>query len=148
MDEFINFLSDEWALSIAFVFVFTLLVRSFLDPILSGIKNIKPQDAVRLINDDNTIVLDVRLDKEYSEGHILNSLHIPVGALESRIKELESYKTNTIILNCQTGARSKHAGSILKKHGFTTMYNIDGGINAWVNANLPLNKNGKRKQKK
>lgn len=148
MDQILDFLFDEWALSIAFLFVTTLIARSFLEPVLSGVKNVKPQEAVRLINDDNTVVLDVRLENEFNNGHILNSLHIPVGALDSRIKELESHKNGTIVLNCQTGARSKQAASILKKHGFTSMYSIEGGINAWVNANLPLNKGGKRKQKK
>jgi len=148
MDQFVNFLFDEWPLTIALIFIIILIGRSFLEPILTGLKDIKPQDAVRIMNDDNTLVLDVRVEKEYQEGHILDSTHIPVGALETRIKEIAERKNDPVVIYCQTGMRSKQAGGILKKHGFETMYNVQGGLNAWINANLPINKGGKRKQKK
>jgi len=147
MDQFIDFLYDEWLLSIIFVFICILIGRSFLEPLVTGVKNIKAQEAVRLMNDENTLVLDVRLEKEYQEGNILDSKHIPVGALDSRINEVSDNKNGTVIVYCQTGMRSKQAGSILKKHGFETIYNIDGGMNGWINANLPINKEQKRKKK-
>ena len=148
MEQYINFLSAEWPLTLAFVVIAVLLVRSFIDPMVSAAKDIKAQDAVRIMNKENTLVLDVRLEKEYKEGHILDAIHIPVGALESRIKEIADHKTDNIIIYCQTGMRSKQAGKVLKKHGFESMFNIEGGINAWINANLPINKSSKRKQKK
>jgi len=148
MEQFTNFLFDEWPLTLALVFIIILLGRSYLEPIFSGIKTIKAQEAVRLMNDENTIVVDVRLEKEFKEGHILDSIHIPVGALESRIRELDSAKDKTVILNCQTGSRSKQAGTILKKHGFENLFSIDGGMNAWINSNFPIDKATKRKNKK
>ncbi|MDX1811162.1 MAG: rhodanese-like domain-containing protein [Gammaproteobacteria bacterium] len=148
MDQFIDFLFEEWPLTLGFVFIVILIGRSFLEPILSGVKDMKPQDAVRIMNDDDTLVLDVRLEKEYKEGHILDATHIPVGALESRIKEISEYKSKPVVIYCQTGMRSKQAGGILKKHGFETMYNIAGGLNGWINANLPVNKGTKKKAKK
>ncbi len=148
MDQFIDFLFEEWPLTLAFVFITILIGRSYLEPILTGVKDIKPLDAVRIMNHENTLVLDVRLEKEFKEGHILNSTHIPLGALESRIKEIADHKDNTVVIVCQTGMRSKQAGSILKKHGFEKMYNIEGGLNAWINANLPVEKSTKKKQKK
>lgn len=148
MEQYINFLIDEWPLSLAFVFIVILIGRSFLEPMLTGVKNIKAQDAVRLMNDDNTLVLDVRLDKEYKEGYIIGSVHIPVGTLESRIKELDDYKGNSVVIYCQTGMRSKQAGTTLKKHGFENMHSIDGGMGAWLAANLPVEKEEKKKGKK
>jgi len=148
MEQFIDFLFEEWILSVALIFILILIGRSYFEPMLTGVKGIKAQDAVRLMNDENTTVLDVRLEKEFNEGHILDSIHIPLGSLENRIKEFSKYKDNTVVLCCQTGMRSKQAGTVLKKHGFTDMFNIDGGINAWINANLPINKSKKRKSKK
>jgi len=148
MEDFTNFLFEQWLLSLAFLFIVILIGRSYLEPMLTGVKNIKAQDAVRLMNDDNTVVLDVRLEKEYKEGHILDAVHIPVGALDSRVRELDAYKNSKIVIYCQTGMRSKQAGGILKKHGFTEMYSIDGGIGAWAAANLPVNKSNKKKGKK
>lgn len=148
MDQFIDFLFEQWPLTLAFIFIVILIGRSFLEPILTGVKDIKPQDAVRLINDDDTLLLDVRVDKEFKEGHILGTTHIPLGALESRIKEIDDHKGDKVVIYCQTGMRSKQAGGILKKHGFETMFSIQGGLNAWINANLPVNKSTKPKKKK
>lgn len=148
MNQLIDFLADQWPLTLALAVITALLGRSFLEPSLSGLKDLKAQDMVRVMSNDNAFVLDVRLDKEYKEGHIINAINIPVGALESRIKEILDRKNNPVIIYCQTGMRSKKAGAILKKHGFETMYNLSGGLNSWINANLPLNKSGKQKQKK
>jgi len=148
MEEFTNFLFDEWPLTLAFLFIVILIGRSFLEPLITGVKSIKAQNAVRLMNDDDTLVLDVRLEKEYKEGHILDSVHIPLGALDSRVRELEQYKNNAVVIYCQTGMRSKQAGNTLKKHGFENMFSIDGGIGAWAAANLPINKATKKKNKK
>jgi len=147
MEQFTNFLFDEWPLTLAFVFITILLGRSFLEPMMSGVKAVKPQEAVRLMNDDDTVIVDVRLEKEFKEGHIIDSIHIPVGALESRIRELDSAKDKKIIVNCQTGMRSKQGGAILKKHGFENLNSIDGGMNAWINANLPVSKSSKKSKK-
>lgn len=148
MEQFTNFLFDEWPLSLAFIFITLLLARSFLEPMLTGVKNIKAQDAVRIMNNEGTLTLDVRLDKEFKEGHIIDAVHIPLGALPSRINELESYKGNTAVIYCQSGMRSKQAGAILKKHGFEDMYSIDGGMGAWLAANMPIEKTVKKKNKK
>jgi len=141
MENLANFISDEWMLCIALVMIIGLLVHSWFGPRLSGIKQIGVQDAVRLINQDDTVVLDIRLEKEYSQGHILNSVHIPLGALDSRIREIEKHKENPILVSCQTGNRSHQANRVLKKRGFTNLHNLTGGINAWMNANLPITKN-------
>lgn len=148
MEEFTNFLFDEWPFTLAFIFITVLIGRSFLEPILSGVKTLSAQDAVQLINREDAVVLDVRLEKEFKEGHILDSIHIPVGAIDSRIRELDHAKDKTIVINCQNGMRSKQAGGMLKKHGFNTLYSIDGGMNAWINANFPIDKSTKRKNKK
>jgi len=147
MEQLLDFLFEEWILSIALLFIVVMIGRSFLEPIMTGVKTIKPQDAVRLMNDENTVVLDVRLEKEFKEGHIIDAIHIPLGAIDTRIKEITDYKDHNVLLYCQTGMRSKQAGAVLKKHGFSTMHSIDGGINGWINANLPIDKETKRKKK-
>ncbi len=150
MEEFTDFLFDEWILSLAFIFITVLLGRSFIEPMISSVKTLNTQDAVRLINNDETIVVDVRLEREFKPGHIINSVHIPIGSLESRIRELDSAKDKTILIICQNGMKSKQAGGILTKQGFKNLHCISGGINAWINANFPITtiKAEKRKNKK
>ena len=146
MEKLINFVIDQWLLFAIAAFLIFLIARSFVTAKLSGVKDLGTNDAVRMIN-DNALVLDVRLEKEFATGHIENAVHIPVGALEARIRELEKHKGSPVIVNCQTGNRSMFAAKILRKHGFENVYNLRGGINAWINANMPITtKSGKRKK--
>ena len=96
--------------------------------------------AVQLINHQDALVLDVREDVEYDAGHIANARHIPVGKLEGRLQELEKFKSKPIVVVCRSGMRSNRACSVLRKHGFANVHNLEGGINAWQQASLPVAK--------
>ncbi len=97
-------------------------------------------EATMLINQKDALVLDVRDAGEYAQGHILNARNIPLAELESRIKEIERYKAKPVILTCGTGNRAGNAAGILRKHGFTTVVNLSGGVAAWQQAGLPTEK--------
>ena len=94
--------------------------------------------AVQLINHQDALVLDVREDVEYDAGHIADARHIPVGKIEGRLQELEKFKSKPIVVVCRSGMRSNRACSVLRKHGFTDVRNLAGGINAWQQASLPV----------
>jgi len=147
MDQFIDFAREEWLLFGAFLFITFLLANNFLTSKLSGIKAIDCNEAVRLMNQE-AIVVDVRLDGEFKAGHIQDAINIPLGAIESRLREIEKHKENTIIVTCQTGNRSLRGAQLLKKHGFGNVLNLSGGITAWGNANMPVIKGTKQKKKK
>lgn len=104
----------------------------------AGATNLAPGDAVLLINRSNALVLDVREDAEFASGHITDARHIPLAKLAERIKELEKFKDKPILVNCQGGIRSLKACDILRKQGFTNLHNLQGGLNAWVAAKLPV----------
>lgn len=140
MDKYIQFLTNHYLLSGAWLVVAGMLVYSFFSARLRGFNGIHPAMATQLINRENALILDVREDNEYREGHIVNSLHIPVGYLGDRMKELEKYKDRPIIVGCRSGQRSSQACAILKKQGFEAVYNLNGGIMAWKNDKLPLTK--------
>ena len=106
----------------------------------AGSQKISHVDATRLINDDKALVLDVRGDGEFNEGHIVNALHIPLNYLSDRLDKLEKYRNRTIIPVCRTGQQSSVAMSTLKKSGFDNVRSMSGGIVAWQDANLPLTK--------
>jgi rhodanese-related sulfurtransferase len=97
-------------------------------------------EATQLINRRDAIVLDVREPGEYAAGHLPNAKHIPLGQLASRLKELEKFKERPIVITCASGSRSGSAQSLLKKNGFKEAVNLKGGIAAWQQASLPLEK--------
>ena len=97
-------------------------------------------EATMLINQKDAIVIDVREPGEFAQTHILNSRNVPLGEIEARIKELERFKEKPVIVSCATGNRSGSAASILRKHGFTNVVNLAGGVAAWQQAGLPTQK--------
>ena len=84
----------------------------------------------RLEQKDDIYLLDVRQPEEHRQANINNSALIPLGELQSRIKELEPYKDKEIIVYCRSGARSAQACSILNQNGFNAT-NLEGGMIAW-----------------
>ena len=134
-----QFLQDNWMLVALALISGAMLAWSFVGAKLSGVEQADTLKATRLFNDD-ALVLDVREDKEYAAGHIPRAKHIPLGQLANRIREIESHKDKPVLVTCRSGNRSAHACRILKKAGFTKVFNQAGGIIAWERANLPVTK--------
>jgi rhodanese-related sulfurtransferase len=103
-----------------------------------GVPSLSPSEAVTLINRSHAIVIDVRDDAEFASGHIADAKHIPLSSLPERLNELKKYKDKTVLVNCQRGMRSAKACDILRKAEFTQLHNLQGGLEAWTAAKLPL----------
>ena len=140
MDQYIAFVSQNWMLVLGFIAISAMLIWNFIAPTVRGYSPVQPANVVNLINHENALVLDVRENNEYQGGHIINSVHIPLGTLKNRLSELEKYKDRPIVVGCRSGQRSASACATLKKQGFATVYNLSGGLMGWQNANLPLTK--------
>lgn len=103
-----------------------------------GVPNLSTAEAINLINRNHALVLDVRGDAEFSGGHIVDAKHIPLDQLTERLNELNKYKDKPILVNCQRGARSAKACEILRKAEFKQLHNLQGGLDAWLAAKLPV----------
>lgn len=141
MEQFGEFVVNNWELFLALVVIVALLLKDVVGGKLQGIKAVGPAEATGLINHQDAVVLDIRDEGEFAQGHILNSIHVPSASLKDPPKILEKYKDKPIIVGCRSGSRSAAAGRQLRKQGFATVYNLSGGILAWQNANLPMSKN-------
>ena len=97
-------------------------------------------EAVQLINRRDALVLDVRDTGDYVAGHITSARHIPEAQLSGRMKELDKYKSRPIVVSCRTGSRAPAVSGALRKQGFAEAFALSGGIAAWQQANLPLEK--------
>ncbi len=135
--EFVT--QNIWLILLAAVSGF-MLVGGGLFGRLSGIKQIGPQEAVMLFNHEDALVLDVREQSEWADGHIAKAKHIPLGQLKNRLADLEKYKGKPIVAVCRSGNRSGSACGMLKKAGFENLSNLAGGMVAWEQAGLPKEK--------
>lgn len=106
----------------------------------AGGSQVNTLQATQMINREDALVLDVREPAEYEKGHILNARNIPLGELDQRANELSRWKAKRVIVSCATGTRSGAALAILKKHGFTNLVSLAGGLGAWQQAGLPVEK--------
>ena len=89
-------------------------------------KTITTNEALELI-DKGAMVIDVRSNEEYNEGHIKGAINIPV----DEINNITYDKTDTLIIYCATGVRSTNAVNKLYDMGYTSLYNLDGGLLNW-----------------
>ena len=78
---------------------------------------------------DGHVVIDVRHDNEWNEGHIPSAIHIPLGRLAERINEVPADRP--VVVQCQGGGRSSIAASLLQKMGRKNVANLAGGFKAW-----------------
>lgn len=91
-------------------------------------KNILYDNAIKLIDDDKMIVIDVREIDEIKEKILPKSINIPINELTAKITSIVSNKTQPILVYCTTGSRSIFACQILADLGYTKVYNLNGGL--------------------
>ncbi len=99
-------------------------------------------EAVQLINRKDAVIVDVRAPNEFKSGHIPHARNIPVDQIKDRMKELEKLKNKPLLLVCQTGSRSALACGGLLKDGFAQVVALSGGMAAWQQASMPVEKDG------
>ena len=116
-------------------------------PLLVGSagQRVSPAEATRLINQENALVVDVRDIAEFATGHLPDARHMAMATLVERLADLASHKDKPLILCCTTGMRAGKACAELKKQGFSRLYNLDGGVDAWVGAGYPIKKGSGKK---
>jgi len=111
-------------------------------PKKAAFENIKPDkfDALRKSDTNNTVVLDVRTKKEYSEGHIPGSVLIDFNSddFDKQVAKLD--KNKTYLVHCAAGGRSSRACKKMDQLGFSKLYNLEGGMGAWEKAGKPVEK--------
>lgn len=135
-----QFIQNNLALVGLVVFSGLMIFWPIVNRRISGIKEVGIIEATQLINHHEALVLDVREDQEYAGGRIPHAKHIPLRQLSSRLHELEKFKSKPIIAICRSGARSGHGCSVLRKNGFEQVYNLNGGMMSWQQANMPVEK--------
>jgi len=112
----------------------------------SGLENVSVQEAKEMIEKGDVFVLDVRTPDEFNSSHIKGATLIPVSnafgsnlssdrLLKARIDEVPQKK---ILVYCRTGRRSDTAGIMLVNAGYSQVYSMVGGINAWIDAGYPV----------
>lgn len=139
-DRLLEFIGNHWIMASGLFIVTILLIQDLIDSALRKHKTVSPNEAVLLMNNDDTIVVDVREPSEFAEGHIEGARNIQLAKLAERAVELEAHKETPVIVTCQSGTRSMAAGKKLTALGFKQVYEMRGGMFAWKDNSLPISK--------
>lgn len=135
MALFIEFLLQQWILVAALLTALGMLV--FHESRKSG-PAMTPQQAIKLVNNEDGIFLDVRDGNDYKQGHIADALHIPFSKLKAREDELRDYRERPIVIVCKMGQQSAAAAKQLRASGFEKVHKMAGGMLEWRNLQLPV----------
>lgn len=136
----VKFVTDNIYLIVLAVSSGLMLLWPMITKRSGGIENVTPMEAVVLMNRNSATVVDVSDEAEFDQGHITGAMNIPLAQLPDRLKELEKFHDKPLIVNCRSGMRSGKACGILAKQQFSKLYNLQGGLQGWQEAKLPLTK--------
>ena len=90
------------------------------------------------MDDDELIILDVREEKERTTGFISNDINISMSQVKNKMDSID--KDKKILVYCKSGTRSDQISGLLSKNDFKNVYSLKGGFNAWLKAELPIQK--------
>ena len=131
-----NFLIENWLLIAAALVSGGMLAW----PRLSGGASsggVSASEAVRLMNREKAVVIDVCEPSEFAAGHVTGARSVPLATLEGS-RELPTNKALPLIVVCASGMRARRAAATLHKLGYANAQVLSGGMRAWREANLPV----------
>ena len=134
--EFIQFLQGELLLTGTLFALIILLIVNIYSEKYRKYQVVDTNGAVSLMDDDELIIIDVREEKERKAGFLSNDLNIPMGQVKAKMDSLD--KSKNILVYCKSGTRSDRIADILSKNDFQKVSSLKGGINAWLKADLPI----------
>ncbi|HET8897806.1 MAG TPA: rhodanese-like domain-containing protein [Rhodanobacteraceae bacterium] len=144
MNDFLTrlpeFIGNHLVLSAAFLALLTAVIITELMHLLRGDKLLTPAALTQLINRDNALVIDLSPQADFEKGHIPGAKHVAWSAFDPENKDLAKVKEHPIAVCCRSGVTASKASQRLLKAGFTRVYTLAGGIDAWRRADLPLAK--------
>lgn len=138
MDQFIEFVGNHPVLFAALGGLVVLFVVNEVHGAMTGGKRVTPGEAVRMINDRDPLIVDVRSGADFKKGHLLGAQNLPLAKFDAEASRLTKNKARPVIVYCALGNTSLTAAQKLQKAGMEEVYPLRGGINAWLGASLPV----------
>jgi rhodanese-related sulfurtransferase len=133
-EQLIPFISHHWPLVSAFILLFLLVIINEYWSQHSGPKKLSTTTAVFEMNHHGALIIDIRAKTAFQQAHILGAISIPSDDPE----KFKRYQSSPLILVCDRGVQSTTLANKLIKLGFAKVMLLEGGIQAWLAANLPL----------
>ena len=135
----VKFIQDNLLLILVALVSGAMLLWPYVRRVGGG-PSVSALQATQLINREDALVVDVRDPGEFGTGHILGAKNVPLSRIDAGSEIAARRKEKPLIVYCDNGSRSSKAASALRAQGFSKVVNLSGGLTAWQQAGLPLEK--------
>ena len=141
MEQLSEFVLNNLLLFAALLGVLVMLIKAELDHQANKGLLVSASAAIRLINNnDDILIIDIRTEADYKAGHIRGAKNAPLKDFASAVEKFSEHKDKSVLIYCNSGNTTTRAIKLLKKAGYEKINNLEGGIAAWKEANMPLSK--------
>jgi rhodanese-related sulfurtransferase len=141
MQRLIEFITHHYFITPATILAGAAVVFYELRLRIQSFGALSSPQAVQLMN-QGALILDLRSKELYDAGHIGEARNIPAAELAAQADSLKKWRDRNVITYCDTGNSGAAAARTLSKLGFTKVFNLQGGLGAWIKDNMPLVKSG------
>ena len=139
-----EFFASHPILSLAFIAITLALIANEFSRFTRGYKALTPALLTQLINRENALVVDVSPLNDFEKGHIVGSKNVVMSQFDPENKHLAPAKALPVVLVCKLGQTATDAAKRLRKAGFTNVSILEGGVQAWQGADMPVVKGKSR----
>ena len=136
--ELLAFLGRHPLLSLALAGLTLALLYNEAARLFQRFRTVKPAELTALANREGALVVDIRPQADFQQGHVSGSRNVQMSQFDPENKQLAAAKSLPVVLVCKTGMSATGAAKRLVKAGFEKVYVLDGGIEGWRQAGLPL----------
>lgn len=136
MDHLGQFIINHWELWLALLGVLLLILINEKLAQKNRAKDLSPQEAIALTNQNQALIIDIRDKESFRGGHIINAINTAPD--EFNHQRMDKYKEKKLIFACARGLQSQTLAAKLRKQGFNQTFILAGGMAAWQQADLPL----------
>jgi rhodanese-related sulfurtransferase len=144
MSRFLEFVANHPILWTLFVVLLVAWAVFELRARTRGAINLSIFDFTRELNAGNALLIDLRPGSDFDKGHIRGARHLTPSQVDPAAKDISKFKDGTILLYCQSGVSSGEVADKLLKAGHTKVYSLKGGIAAWIQDQLPVERGKNR----
>ena len=136
--ELADFAGRNPILSLALAGLTVAIIWNEIAGRTGGFKRINPAQLTGMINRDDALVVDLRPSGDFAKGHIAGARNVQMSQFDPENKQLAPARDLPVVLVCNVGQTAASAAKRLRKAGFTKVSVLEGGIQAWQGADLPL----------
>lgn len=140
MSQLVEFVSNHPFLVLLFLAALFLFLNALYKEKSRAFQNVNVDQLTRLVNQQNAQLIDVRPKEAYDQGHIVNAISMPLSDITEGKARFDKLKKKPVVVYCQVGKSSLTACQQLTQAGLEPVFNLQGGINAWISDKLPLSK--------